>query len=493
MKKALTTSTLEKTTRRDTLKGAAALAGLGVSGTLGCVAPVGAGSDSDSQLLDGKPRVAVIGGGAGGISTAYFLDPVCSVDLFESRSKTGGHADSRTIEYQGQSLTVDLGAQFFHPATHPLYVTMLEESGVYDPDHPDSDLTIEATGSVSIFPVGGGAPTFESTNPFANFFNAIDFALFTQLARQAVLLGMPWEVRLDTWLEILPLRREFKDSVLYPWISSLIGATRAGAVRSSARSILQTFALAFPANLLEGGKTFNSMIGLGGNLQRLLDRSPGTRVFLNSPIQSISFDDSGWTLGTPSGSAGPYAAVVMNAPPHTGRGLVRGLPWAQDVASLLDAYEYFDARLLIHTDAAYVHQDRANWAAYNAGVDGLECEGSVWLGAIDPKLPNGQTVDVFKSWAERRRADPSNILLERRFRHPLITQNSILAARALRRYQGRNGLYFSGQYTTGMDLQESALYSAMQVAKALAPSSPTLASLNARLAMRGRSGISYDL
>ena len=44
-----------------------------------------------------------------------------------------------------------------------------------------------------------------------------------------------------------------------------------------------------------------------------------------------------------------------------------------------------------------------------------------------------------------------------------------------------------------MDLQESALYSAMQVAEALAPGSRRLASLNTRLNVRGRAGISYDL
>ena len=108
-------------------------------------------------------------------------------------------------------------------------------------------------------------------------------------------------------------------------------------------------------------------------------------------------------------------------------------------------------------------------------------------------LPSGATVDVFKSWAKRRRADPKKIVLERRFRHPLITPSKIRAARALRPLQGRQGLYFSGQYTTGMDLQESAVYSAMQVAEALAPGSQTLASLKARLSARGRAGISYDL
>jgi predicted NAD/FAD-binding protein len=102
-------------------------------------------------------------------------------------------------------------------------------------------------------------------------------------------------------------------------------------------------------------------------------------------------------------------------------------------------------------------------------------------------------VHVFKSWAQRRRADPEHILLERRFKHPLIGRSTIRAARALGPLQGRRGLYFSGQYTTGMDLQESALSSAMGVAESLAPGSETLASLKARLSARGLAGISYDL
>jgi predicted NAD/FAD-binding protein len=175
------------------------------------------------------------------------------------------------------------------------------------------------------------------------------------------------------------------------------------------------------------------------------------------------------------------------------RALLRPLSWASDIATLLDAYEYFDSRILIHTDAAYVHGDRANWAVYNAGVDGLECEGSAWLGGIHEKVPAGGTVDVFKSWAERRRADPTNILLERRFKHPLITAEAIRAARSLMPLQGRNGLYFGGQHTTGVDMQETAVYSAIKVAEVLAPASASLASLKTRLEQRGRTGISYDL
>ena len=468
-------------TRRDAIKGAVGLA------ALGALPASAAGSGRERE------RVAIIGAGAGGVAAAYFLAGSFDVDLFEARSRIGGHCDSRVIKHQGRRITVDLGAQFFHPDTHPIYVTLLEELGLYDPEHPDLDATSQAPASLCIFPTAGGAPIFSSSDPLSTPQRAADFAMFTQLARQAVLSDMSWEITVDAWIRGLSLQPAFKTDVLYPWITATIGCARSDAQRASARSILQTFALAFPADLSQAATTYNSKIGLQGNLQRMLDRSPTVRVHRSAPAQALSRKRGGWFLRTPAGRKGPYRFVVLNAPPRAGRKLLRPLPAFADVTALLDVYRYFDSRLLVHTDPAYVHRDRRNWGAYNAGVDGLRCEGSAWLGALQETPDPGAGLDVFKSWAQRRRADPKHILLERRFKHPIISRSTIRAARALRPLQGRKGLYFSGQYTTGMDLQETALYSAMQVAEAIAPGSPTLASLKTRLTARGRAGISYDL
>jgi predicted NAD/FAD-binding protein len=474
-------------TRRDVVKGA-------VAATLGA-GSVLAGRDvpAAAATAAGRNRVAIIGAGAGGVAAAHFLAGTHDVDLFEARSKIGGHCDSHVIDYRGHRITVDLGAQFFHPNTHPIYVTLLEQLGLYDPAHPNRDDTLEAPGSLCIFPTAGGPPIFASSHPLATLPRSIEFANYTQLARHAVLSNLSWEISVDAWIRSLPVSQSFKHDVAYPWTAALIGSSRAEALRASARSILQTFALSFPADIAQGASTFNSTIGLQGNLQRLLDRSRRVRVHLSTPTHGLTRCRGGWLLETPAGRRGPYRYVVLNAPPRVGRQLLRRLPGFGHVTELLNVYEYFDSRLLIHTDPAYVQRDRANWEAYNAGVDGRECEGSVWFGGLHQKLPSGGTIDVFKSWAERRRHDPKRILLERRFQHPLISRSTIRAARALRPLQGHDGLYFSGQYTTGFDTQESAVYSAMKVAESLAPRSRSLASLKALLAARGRAGISYDL
>jgi predicted NAD/FAD-binding protein len=479
-------------TRRQAIRGAA---GLGAASFLGC-GPAGASDRSRTQSLaqglgPGAPRVAILGAGAGGIAAAYFLSGECDVTIFEARNKIGGHCDTQVVSYQGQPVTVDLGAEFFHPATHPIYVTLLEQLGLYNAANPGTDdQTLAAPGGLDIFPTRGFFNTFSSTYPELTPVSAVDFVIYSELARGAVLGNMSWDTPLSTWIEGLAVDSSFKNDILFPWITSLIGTTRANAAGTTARSILQTYALAFPANFLQGATTYNSKIGLQGNLQVILSNSPGTATQLNAAVQSLAFDGSTWTVTTSAGVFGPFDAVVVNAPPHVSKGFLASLPWAADIVSILNTYRYFDSTIMIHTDPVYEFWDRDFWTAYNGEVNGGECEGSVWLGAIQPKLPNGNKVDVFKSWVNERPA-PKQILLQRTFQHPLITPAENQAIRALNGVQGYNGLYFSGQHTTGMDSQEACVWSAMQVAAQLAPSSATLASLNAALQTSGLTGISY--
>ena len=226
-------------TRRDVVKGAVALATLGAGSVLAgrdvaAVAASPANRTGNGGSRSGRHRVAIIGAGAGGVAAAYFLAGTLDVELFEARSKIGGHCDSHVIDYRGKRITVDLGAQFFHPDTHPIYVTLLEELGLYDPAHPDADDTLEAPGSLCIFPTAGGPPIFSSSHPFSTLQRSIEFANYAQLARHAVLSNMSWETTVDAWIRSLPVSQSFKNDVAYPWTTALIGSS-AGRLRCGRR------------------------------------------------------------------------------------------------------------------------------------------------------------------------------------------------------------------------------------------------------------------
>ncbi|GAU69132.1 amine oxidase [Streptomyces sp. NBRC 110611] len=439
--------------------------------------------------------MAVLGGGTGGIAAAYFLSGDCDVTLIESRSKVGGVCESVVVDCRGTAVTVDVGPQFFHPDTHPIYLALLEELGLFTPGDPGGDDTSDVPASLCLQSLHGGSPRFSSAAPLRTPIRAAEFAIYTQKARAAVLNKIPWELTTEDWIAGLPLTRGFKNDVLFPLIASLIGTTRANLSRASARFALEVFALAFPParELHKGARIWSSTIGIRGNLQRMFDRCQDAKVEVGSPVREVSQSGGQWSVRTAAGVCGPFDAVVLNAPPYTSKSFFKTVPWAADVIRLLSAYEFFESRVVVHKDPCYVHPDRGMWALANVGAAGDEWETSVWLGALHPKLPGGDTVDVFKSWSQRRRADPADVLCERRYRHILVTPEVAGAIRSLNALQGRNGLYFCGNFTCGVDLQETALYSAMKVADALAPHSATLAALRRRLALRGRSGTNYDL
>lgn len=265
--------------RRKLIKAGVGLAGL--TYLSGCGVGLDADSLKTSQISsekvngqDNKPRqrLAIIGGGIGGIATAYFCDPSWQIDLFEARHKIGGHCDTRSIEVGGETISLDLGAQFFHPDTHPLYLALLRELGLYQPERPNESQVLEAEGSLCIFKEPNQRPIFNSRSPLSSPFYSVDFARFTRRARSMIVDRGSWDITLGDWIDSLGLSSSFNANILVPWLSSLIGSTIEEAQGSSARSILQTFALAFPASLFGKATTMNSKIGLEGYLQYFVSK-----------------------------------------------------------------------------------------------------------------------------------------------------------------------------------------------------------------------------
>lgn len=479
------------TDRRRFIKGAT-LGSLGGAAMAGAPLTRAAWESARANTQNGK-QLAVIGSGMGGIAAAWLCDSEWDVDLFESRHKIGGHCDSVDVEYEGQYFALDLGAEFFHPDTHPLYVSLLEEVGIFNRDNQELDQTLEAPGSLALMSMEQNRYLFNSKNTHWSIITAINFGLYTQYARNFILQDSSYEITLEDWIDDLALSRYFKYQLLLPWMSALIGCNVAQAKKVSARSILQTFALAYPQNLCAGATTMNSKIGLGGNLEVVLDQCDNTNVWLNAGVTGLQKEQGQWYLQTEAGSFGPYDQIIVNAPPRFAKNWFAQLPVTSEIANILDQFEYFRARIVIHTDPVYMVETESPeyWCVYNGGINRGECEGSVWLGGIHTDIPGEQK--LFKSWSSNRDKDPENILAERTFYHPWITPQAVAASRSIRDWQGHEGVWFSGQFTTGMDLQEASLYSAFKVAEQLNPHSSRITALKTRLSERGITDINYDL
>lgn len=79
-------------------------------------------------------RIAVVGSGIAGLTTAYYLSRKHQVTLFEADSRLGGHTHTSTVEWQGERSAIDTGFIVFNDRTYPGFIRLMTELGVdYQP------------------------------------------------------------------------------------------------------------------------------------------------------------------------------------------------------------------------------------------------------------------------------------------------------------------------------------------------------------------------
>jgi uncharacterized protein len=443
-----------------------------------------AASIPDASAVVGRrrPRVGIVGGGLAGVSCAWLLDRVADVVLFESRAELGGHAQTIPVVAGDEEIQVDVGAQFVAGGPHPTYMRLLEVLGLLDPAHPDEDATLEVDMTITVTAAGADLPRFVSPSkqrawPILAGWNRAAlwaFLVFTRAARRLSEDG-DWLLPLGTWLHSLPLPAEQREGLLLPLLAAMVGCSLEQARSLSARGAVLFVAKALPEKLLDPVRYGNSVLGLGGNVRRLADLTPGLDVRLGAAVTALRpRPHGGLLIECADGTSQRVDLAVLASPPYVAAPLLSALPQLAGAAAVLERFEYFDAEVAIHRDPVYMPQKKRHWSAYNAHVAGDRAEGSVWYGALRP-VPAGQTpLPLFKSWATARSEPPGEELFRRAFRHPLVTPAFIGLQQQLAAYQGREGVFFAGSYTREVDSQETALVSAVEVVRALEPDAPNL-------------------
>ena len=78
-------------------------------------------------------KIAVIGSGISGLSSAYYLSKKHKVDLFEKEDHFGGHAHTIDIDYDEdgkKNLPIDIGFIVFNYKTYPNLINFFSENNI---------------------------------------------------------------------------------------------------------------------------------------------------------------------------------------------------------------------------------------------------------------------------------------------------------------------------------------------------------------------------
>jgi predicted NAD/FAD-binding protein len=75
-------------------------------------------------------KIAVIGAGISGLTSAYYLSRSHQVTVFETEDRIGGHTATIDVEHLGRSYSVDTGFIVYNDWTYPNFIKLLRELNV---------------------------------------------------------------------------------------------------------------------------------------------------------------------------------------------------------------------------------------------------------------------------------------------------------------------------------------------------------------------------
>ena len=98
-----------------------------------------------------KKKIAVIGSGIAGLTSAYFLQDDFDVTLFEKNDYLGGHANTHTVkDSKNQSIDIDTGFIVYNELTYPNLTKLFDLLNV---PVTNSNMSFSFYNSQNLFPM----------------------------------------------------------------------------------------------------------------------------------------------------------------------------------------------------------------------------------------------------------------------------------------------------------------------------------------------------
>jgi len=130
---------------------------------------------------------------------------------------------------------------------------------------------------------------------------------------------------------------------------------------------------------------------------------------------------------------------------------------------LLETFSYTRNRAILHTDSALMPSVKKVWSAWNQLYDKDKTSTTYWLNILQkPKTD----VDYFLSINSFQKIDPSKIVKELEYMHPLYTVENFTVQKELQKINRGGKIYFAGSYF-GFGFHEDGLKSALEIVKQL--------------------------
>jgi predicted NAD/FAD-binding protein len=411
-------------------------------------------------------KIAIIGSGISGLTAAYVLNRQHDVTVFEAESRIGGHTATIDVRLQGQQYAVDTGFIVFNDRSYPNFIKLMEQLGV--PSQPS-----EMSFSVSCAQTGLEYSGSNLNTLFAQRGNIVspyflrlvkDILRFNKQAQRDLDSGaLADDMTLGEYLQRNHYSEGFKRHYLIPMTA---------AIWSASTDVVMGFPLVFFVRFFKNHgllsvndrPQWRTIVGGSSQYLEPLTRDFAQRIRLNCPVVSVSRNESGVRVVSPSYGEEQFDQVLFAT--HSDQALALLENPTGPERDVLEAVPYQLNDVILHTDEAMLPRLKSTWSSWNYLLDGYQQERAVLSYNMNILQHIEAPVTFCVTLNKTEAIDPDKILGRYQYSHPVFSIESFAAQQRLQEINGSGGVWFCGAWCRN-GFHEDGVASALAITEKL--------------------------
>ena len=392
-----------------------------------------------------KQRIAIIGSGISGLTTAYLLHKSYEITLFEANDYIGGHTHTVKVAQGEQSYDIDTGFIVCNDRNYPNFLKLMDKLNI-------AMQPTEMSFSVRNDPLGLEYNGHNLNTLFSQrrnllrpkFYRLIrDILYFNKAAKKAIEEGVAENITLDTFVNQQSLSDIFKNNYLLPMAAAIWSCS----LEQAGEFPLYFFLKFFLNHGLLDIKNRPQWYAVKGGSKAYIDPMTSgfkDRIRLSTPVNSVIRNDSCIEVNHATGKE-TFDQLVFAC--HSDQALDLLKNASIEEKAILGELLYQQNDVILHSDASLMPTKSLSWASWNF-LAGEQEHNDPTLVTYCMNILQGIASDqpFLVSLNARHKIDPEKIIGEYNYAHPVYSVAGMKAQCRRNEISGVGRIHYCGAY-----------------------------------------------